>query len=145
MRRLSAPTGIAYKKYPRVWILACVYAPVGLGWHCTCIEFHPCQNATAHVIPVTILAGSLLIGQIPETTGMFFINTRPTLVHTLAHASGPLKCIRTAYVSANVALGAVHWRNVDRSLATCGGQIALIAINTTIPMLLAQTKQYMRS
>ncbi len=35
-------------------------------------------------------------------------------VHTLAHASGPLKCIQTVYVSANVALGAVHWRNVDR-------------------------------
>ncbi len=31
----------------------------------------------------------------------------------------------------NVALGAMHWRNVDRSLATCGGQFALKAINAT--------------
>ncbi len=38
---------------------------------------------------------------------------------------------RLLYVSVNVALGDVHWRNVDRSLATCGGQIALKAINTT--------------
>ncbi len=60
------------------------------------------------------------------------ISGPPGKVHTLAHASGPLKCIQTAYVSANVALGAVHWRNVDRSLATCGGQIALKAINTTL-------------
>ncbi len=33
-------------------------------------------------------------------------------------------------MSANVALGAVHWRNVDRLLEMCGRQIALKAINT---------------
>ncbi len=51
--------------------------------------------------------------------------------NTLAHSSGPLKCIQTAYVSANVALGTVHWRNLDHSLATCGAQVALKRINTT--------------
>ncbi len=35
----------------------------------------------------------------------------------------------------NVALGAVHGRNKDRSLTTWRGQISLKAINTTYPLL----------
>ncbi len=69
-------------KYPRVSILEYVCAPVGFVWHCTGIEFHPCQNAKAHVILATIHVGSLLIGRIPVATGMLFINTRQTLVPT---------------------------------------------------------------
>ncbi len=79
-----AALGYFYWKYPRVWILAFVYPPVGLGWHCRGIEFHPCQNSGENVIPITIPVRSLLIGQIPVTKGMIFINARSTLVQTTA-------------------------------------------------------------
>ncbi len=60
-------------------------------------------------------------------------------IHTLSHASGTFKCIKSDYVSANVALGAV-----DRSLATCGGKIALKAINTAHSLLARMSRGYGR-
>ncbi len=43
VRLLTAPTGIAYRKYPRVWILALRVCTRGPQLALHGYEFHPCQ------------------------------------------------------------------------------------------------------